>query len=303
MLKIVLLVLAFCVLTTVRAQQPCLGAPAYLPHSFVAASQSCDAYVICMGGQTIHGQRCPAGMLFEPISETCGQSSCQDCSRFGIQNLPHPDSCDQFIECIMGTRTFRTCPSPLLFDRTVANCNEPHLVLCPGQPTEDPYPTEEWTTDTWITDPWTPDPNPTEPWPPITDPPPTNPPSLPICVPGGQVHHAHPTDCTRFFLCICLHTECTLWEQQCQSKLHWNQIVNVCDYPERAGCLNRPTDAPWPPTDAPWPPTDAPWPPVDPTDPPLFPPTDTEKIKTEDNVHKITVVYLNGEKEEIVQSV
>jgi len=266
MLKQVLLVLA-CI-AAVRAQQPCLGVPQHLPHSFAASAESCDAYVICMGGQVIHGQRCPVPHMFEPVTQTCGQSSCQDCSPFGIQNLPHPDSCEQFIECIMGTRTFRTCPNDLLFDRANGNCNYAHMVYCPGQPIPtDPYPTHPtddpgFTTDPWITDPWTTEAWTTEAWP--TQPPPTSPPNLPICVPGGQVHHAHPTDCTRFFLCICVHAECTLWEQQCQSELHWNQLQNVCDHPANAGCLNRPTDSPWPPG-----------PPGESTDPPLFPPDET----------------------------
>jgi len=295
MLKQVLLVLAFCAIATVRAQLPCLGAPQHLPHSFAAAAVSCDSYVICMGGDEIHGQRCPAGLLFEPVSQICGQSSCQECSPFGVQNLPHPDSCNQFIECIMGTRTFRTCPNNLMFDRTVGACNEPHLVYCPGEPiTDDPHPTDPTyetapTGETWPTEPW-----PTEPWP--TEPPVTNPPNLPRCVPGGQVHHAHPTDCTRFFLCICVHTECTLWEQQCTNNFHWNQLVNVCDRPESAGCLNRPTDAPWPPG-----------PPGEPTDPPLFPPPESdlweeaEGVQVEETKTKLIVHRLNGDIEEIMQ--
>lgn len=253
MFKQVLLVLSCCALVTVRGQQPCLGAPQ--PHSFAAAPENCNAYILCMGGQTIRGQTCPVNMLFDPLTQTCGQSSCDQCSPFGIQNLPHQTDCYQFIRCTMGTREIASCPSGLMFDRSISNCNYPHLVDCPNQPT---YPTEwpteptEWPTETWPTDPWPTETWPTEPWPPF----PTDPPGdLPVC--RGQVFHAHPTDCNRFFICI----NEVLWEHNCPGTLHWNQLRNACDLQEHAGCIARPTG---PPTD---------WPPPPQTEPPLLPPT------------------------------
>jgi hypothetical protein len=266
MLKQVLLVLSCCAVVTVRSQQPCLGAPAHLPHSFAASAESCDAYIICMGGQTIHGQRCPVGMLFEPITQTCGQSSCTDCSPFGIQNLPHPSDCNQFFRCTMGARETATCPSNLMFDRTIGNCNYPHLVYCPGLPPTEP-PTEDtpWPpTDTTPCPPettWFP-PTTDTPWPPPeTTPNPTGPPGgdTPVC--RGQVFHAHPVDCTRFFICL----DEILWPHECPSNLHWNQLRNACDLPENARCLANPTQPPGP-TQPPTEPTEPP------TEPSLIPP-------------------------------
>lgn len=262
MLKQVLLVLSCCAIATVRCQQPCLGAPAHLPHSFVAAPESCDAYIICMGGQTIRGERCPTGMLFDPITQTCGQSTCMDCSPFGIQNLPHPTDCYQFIRCTMGIREVATCPNGLMFDRTIGNCNLRELVYCPGQPPTEP-PTEETPWPPTEETPWPPTEDtpwpPTEetPWPPI----PTDPPGgdTPVC--RGQVFHAHPTDCTRFFICL----NEVLWGHQCPSELHWNQLLNACDRPESARCLAQPTQSPT--TQAP---TDFP------TEPSLIPPWNNE---------------------------
>jgi len=266
MLKQVLLVLSCCAIAAVRSQQPCLGAPAHLPHSFAAAPESCNAYILCLGTQIIRGQTCPVNMNFEPISQTCGQSTCTDCSPFGIQDLHHPDSCDQFIRCTMGTREFLTCPSSLMFDRTIGACNYPHLVQCPGQPIPTEYPTYPTNpTD----DPYWPPTEPTQPWPPITTdnpwPPPTDPPGggdRPDCVGNGQVFHAHPTDCNRFFMCV----SDVLWEGNCPPDLHWNQLRNVCDTQANAGCLARPPGGPTNPPDFP---TE---PPQFPTDPPLLPP-------------------------------
>jgi len=282
MLKQVLLVLSCCALVTVRGQNPCLGAPTYT-HSFAASAESCNHYVICMDGQTIHGQRCPDNFPdFEPTSQSCEISAaCTNCSPFGVQNLPHPDNCSQFIECIMGTREIRECPEGLLFDRTVGNCNLAHNVYCPGEPvTPDPnptYPTPD-PTDTTL-DPWPPTPTTEDPWPPTTidpwPPTPTPPPGgdLPVCSPvGGQIHHAHPTDCTRFFMCI----NGMLIPRQCESGLHWNQLRTVCDLPESANCLVGPTTQTPPPF------------PVDPpvTDPPLNPPPEETQIPLEEPIQE-----------------
>lgn len=285
MIKQVLLVLTCCAIITVRSQQPCLGAPAHLPHSFAAASTHCSAYVICMGGQEIHGERCPDGMLFNAPDQTCGESTCMDCSPFGVQNLPHPTDCSRFVRCTMGVREDAECPNHLLFDRTIGNCNTPEDVYCPGQPGPTEAPTEptdittcppdvptEWPgnpTDPPI-DPPTAPPTDAPPWPPI----PTEPPGgdLPVC--RGQVFHAHPTDCTRFFICI----DEVLWEHSCRNELHWNQLINVCDLPEFARCLAQPGL----PTDPP-----PPFPPD--TEPPLWPPTNPPpEWRSENELEQIT---------------
>jgi len=257
-----------CLAVYVRAQQPCLNAPA-APHSFAASPLSCAHYTICMGGNTIVGpdQQCPPGLNFDPPTESCGQTSCMECSRFGVQNLPHPDNCYEYVECIMGNRKILTCPVGLLFDRSVGQCNHAHVVHCPGdEVTDDPlYPTTNpWdptthpydtTSDYMDTTPWD-----TTPWVPPTTPTPS--PSLPICT-GGQVYHAHPSDCRRYFLCL----NFVLWHRECPADLHWNQIVNVCDFPENAGCIHHGgggTTTIDPPL---FPPPEEPW-----TEPSLLPP-------------------------------
>lgn len=251
--------LSACAIATVRSQQPCLGAPAHLPHSFAAAPEGCNQYILCMGGQTIRGQSCPASMYFDPKAQTCGHSTCDQCSPFGIQNLPHPTDCYQFIRCTMGTREIATCPDGLMFDRSISNCNYQHLVYCPGRPTDPPeYTTDppEYTTQPpWTTVTWTPDP-----WPPH----PTDPPGgyRPVC--RGQVFHAHPYNCNAFFICL----DEILWEHTCPPSLYWNQLRNSCDLPDRAGCLARPPGS----TNAP-PTTQPPLHPPTTTEPPLQPPT------------------------------
>jgi len=334
MLIKVLLAFACCGMATVQANLPCLGAPSNVPYNFAASPESCGAYIICMNNEAFHGHGCPDEFLFEPITQSCIlDASCIECSPFGVQNLPHPDGCDQYIQCIMGTREFRTCPPGFLFDRTIgiANCNQEHLVTCPGnpnttvptQPTETTVTTEP-TVPTETTQPLpttTTSQPPTETFPTTTTSQP--PPQLPVCVPGGQVHHAHPTDCTRFFLCICLQLECVLWEQQCINNFYWNQRITQCDFPENAGCVSRPTDPPSTTTIIPDPPstttiipdppsttTIIPDPPSTTTStPPLFPPTPSptpgSEIEPESHslkdIHRF-VVYLDGRKEEVTDN-
>ncbi|XP_037030730.1 peritrophin-1-like [Bradysia coprophila] len=191
------LLLASVLITTVHGNQPCLGVPQDRPR-FAASPESCNAYIICMNGQAIPGGRCPEGLLFDAVNEMCSSSSCTDCSPFGIQNLPYPQSCSRFIQCSMGIRTFSACPSGYFFDRTIGFCNHAELVEC-----DDPTIT---TTE-----------------PPTTD--------LPECFADG-LFHPHPTSCSHFFICV----NFDLWEQECAPGLHWNRSQEKCDSPEAAKC-------------------------------------------------------------------
>lgn len=118
-----------------------------------------------------------------------------------------------------------------MFNRTVGQCNFEHLVYCPLNPTTTPEPwtPDPWTPDPWTPDPWTPDPWTPDPWTPA---PPGG--AEPVCAGHGQVFHAHPTDCTRFFICLDYDI---LWFHRCPNDLHWNQLINACDLPEYARCL------------------------------------------------------------------
>lgn len=157
-----------------------------------------------MNGQTIRGETCPTGRLFEPRAQLCGSSTCMDCSPFGIQNLPYPLRCDEYIECNMGHRIFRICPNGFLFDRTIGGCNSAHLVTCRDDP---------WMTTTT-----------------------TEVPVEPSCS-NGERYHPHPYDCTRFFICV----DSILWPQECPNGWHWSKLSNLCTHPEFAGCV-RETD-------------------------------------------------------------
>lgn len=213
------IIVIWVVLALARAHEKyaCIGAPE-VGHIFVPSPLSCNHYILCMSGLS-HVENCPAGYDFNVGRQECshaGTVDCTQCSSIGMVNLRDPNDCNAYVECMFGIRTQRTCPAGYMFDRTIGNCNLAHLVQCPGVfPTEDPNST-------------TPD------FPAITSPGPiTTAIPWPVCVTGGLVHHAHPTNCRRFFICF----NNILMEDECPSNLHWNERTVTCDLPANAQCF------------------------------------------------------------------
>lgn len=183
--------------------------------------QSCNKYILCINGESHIGE-CENGLHFDAGRQACGDATfidCTQCGPLGYVSLPHPENCQQFIECTFGVRKVRTCPEGHSFDRSVGACNRAENVICEGQSDDDGSPPLE---------------------------PPGTPPSgnddgsggegnglLPTCR-RGQVHHAHASNCNRYYLCI----QGTLWEHRCPSNLHWNERAMACDLIQNARCIH-----------------------------------------------------------------
>lgn len=233
-----ILIIACCALALSQAFDltSCLNAPP-TGYVFVPSSISCNHYVLCWNGET-HLDNCPPNHDFNVGDQNCGIIGTVDCTQchtsVGVINIPDPNDCGAFIECMFGLRTLRTCTPGHLFDRLLGSCNRADLVDCPGGfPTEDPnQPGTDYPGQT--------PPGPITEFPPLTPPgpdPETTPPGpgeqLPVCIPGGQIQHAHPTDCRRFFMC----NNNILMEHLCPSDLHWNEREMACDLVENAMCF------------------------------------------------------------------
>lgn len=207
-------------------QRACIGATPGLA-KFVPSPQSCNHYVVCMNGEAATGT-CPPGYQFDVANQNCanhGGVDCSQCASIGTVSLPNKEDCSKYFQCTFGTRTPMTCPPGFMFDSTLGSCNTAHLVQCPGQP-EYPWYPEYPGDDDWGGPPIEP-PYPGDPgWPGVPGP-------SPQCLPG-QVHHTHPTDCNRYYLCI----TGILWEHRCPSQLHWNERAMACDLPESARCVH-----------------------------------------------------------------
>lgn len=197
-------VLAIVASSNAFQQQACLGA-SFNQLVLSPSPRSCNQYVACFQGRA-DLEHCNPGRHYNAQTQQCGTAGSIDCTRCGTNgnvNLPHPTVCQRYFECIFGWRTERICPNGFLFDRQVGSCNRGHLVNC----------------------------NPTEPNPPGQPNPPNVP--LPVCIPGGQVHHGHPTDCTRFFQCI----NGVLHHRVCPNGHHWSERRMACDTIANAGCF------------------------------------------------------------------
>lgn len=55
---------------------------------------------------------------------------------------------------------------------------------------------------------------------------------------GYAIHLPHPTDCTKFFICVWE----TPVERDCPLGLHFNPQLTVCDFPASAKCRPRPVN-------------------------------------------------------------
>lgn len=204
----------------------CVGAPEF-QHYFSPSPQSCNKYVLCVNGES-HIDECSEGFHFDVGQQGCANPQfvdCTQCGPYGFVKLPHAEDCAQYHECTFGQRKLRTCPAGLLFDRMVGACNTDFMVTtCPGMdfPGEDDgvpplEPPGDWNHPTGPEGPGGPGG------------------PMPSCT-TGQVHHAHSSECSKYFLCI----HGNLWEHTCPSALHWNERAMACDLPDHAGCSNSP---------------------------------------------------------------
>lgn len=169
---------------------------------------SCNQYVACYQGRS-EIEHCNAGRHINPLTQQCAPAGTVDCTQCGLNgnvNRPHPSVCQRFYECIFGWRYERTCPPGFMFDRRVGSCNREHLVDCTP---ENPNPPGQ--------------PGPGQP----------GGPALPVCIPNGQVHHGHPTDCSRYFQCI----NGVLHERVCPAGHHWSERRMACDLIANAACI------------------------------------------------------------------
>jgi len=57
---------------------------------------------------------------------------------------------------------------------------------------------------------------------------------IPDCPPYGTAFFPHPGDCSWFFHCV----DGVAYCKQCPADLHWNKMLDTCDFPYRAGCLS-----------------------------------------------------------------
>ncbi|XP_018373002.1 PREDICTED: uncharacterized protein LOC108767562 isoform X2 [Trachymyrmex cornetzi] len=118
--------------------------------------------------------------------------------------IAHPCLCNRYYDCIDGEKILQTCPIGKHFDYVREICDWVSVVKCIR-----PIPTFNILTsdiDDYNT----------------------------TCAPEGRAFQ-HDTDCSAYYLCS--NGEKIL--RQCMEGLHFNMIIQICDYPQKSCDLNR----------------------------------------------------------------
>ncbi|XP_066143521.1 mucin-2-like isoform X2 [Euwallacea fornicatus] len=194
----------------------------YFPHD------DCTKFWQCSNG-VAHEHDCPAGLHFNPKLNVCDwpeQAGCAgtngtttktttapitnvpgDCPLVDGNDsvyFPH-DDCTKFWQCSNGVAHEHDCPAGLHFNPKLNVCDWPEQAGCAG--------TNGTTTKTTTA--------------PITN----VPGDCPLVDGNDSVYFPH-DDCTKFWQC----SNGVAHEHDCPAGLHFNPKLNVCDWPEQAGC-------------------------------------------------------------------
>ncbi|XP_049296164.1 peritrophin-1-like [Anopheles funestus] len=111
----------------------CVGVP---DGYFVRDLYDCQAYHYCFNG-TATPNKCPNDFYYNELKQLCDHQDkvlCHNCTeKTGVQILPHPQNCNQFIICSNGTSFISQCEEGYGFDRRTQVCNPLKRVNCEQQ--------------------------------------------------------------------------------------------------------------------------------------------------------------------------
>ncbi|XP_047112117.1 chitin-binding domain protein cbd-1-like [Schistocerca piceifrons] len=213
----------------------------HLPHA-----SNCSQFCKCDHGKPVTFD-CPAGLHFNPTLEVCdwpedagctgGSESTPassstakppppgDCPAVGTcpiyedetsiaKHLPHASNCSQFCKCDHGKPVTFDCPAGLHFNPTLEVCDWPEDAGCTGGSASTPASSST-----------------------AKPPPPGDCPAVGTCPiyedeTSIAKHLPHATNCSQF--CKCDHGKPVTFD--CPAGLHFNPTLEVCDWPEDAGC-------------------------------------------------------------------
>ncbi|KFB51563.1 Peritrophin-1 [Anopheles sinensis] len=116
--------------------------------------------------------------------------------------LPHPVSCEKFLICSHGNAVESICPPGLHWNDQVKRCDYPGQSNCQQQ---EIFPNA---------------PTPDNQCPEVYD-------------PDHMVYIPHESDCGKYYICDPYGVPLL---QACPVGLHWNPLVNYCDFPDHVPC-------------------------------------------------------------------
>jgi hypothetical protein len=80
-------------------------------------------------------ERCPTGMLFDNSIKACNHKDAVTCYSMitcpdHVGLFPHPEHCNQFLNCFDSIPYVQDCPNGLFFNNDSKICEEADKVMC-----------------------------------------------------------------------------------------------------------------------------------------------------------------------------
>jgi hypothetical protein len=107
---------------------------------FLPNEDDCNAYYICFSGNQIP-MRCPqdrhwsteTNSCMDPDDAGCEENDNIECPATGIEQIPYPDDCEQYVLCVNGMEFVLRCAPGLHFSPSLRVCTTPELAECEDQ--------------------------------------------------------------------------------------------------------------------------------------------------------------------------
>ncbi|XP_052757052.1 mucin-2-like isoform X1 [Galleria mellonella] len=208
-------------------------------HQLLPHESNCSKFYYCAFGELVE-RDCPRGTHFNPTLQVCdwpGSAGCENTSSEEVEGsgdpdidsgedlpnecpddfdvhllLPHETDCDKFYYCVFGEKVVRDCAPGTHFSASLQVCVWPAIAGCENiTTTTSPSPDLSTTQEPCDEDERLPN-------------------GCPLC---PDVHLLLPSpNCSQFYQCVFGE----LVERDCPRGLHFNPVLQVCDYPANAGC-------------------------------------------------------------------
>nr|XP_033331548.1 chitin-binding domain protein cbd-1-like isoform X1 [Megalopta genalis] len=165
----------------------------------------CDLYYECKNGQ-LTGRSCPTGWLFDDVLLSCQPAKdahCDGkrpndngCPATGKAQLPDPESCYRFYQCVDGVKTLRPCPYGTAFDEVKLMCIWWSEATCSKNDFTTPKSTSH------------------------------------SCLNWPKSKKANMEDCNKYYECV----DGEVQEGKCLEKHYFNEMIQSCDLEKTGNC-------------------------------------------------------------------
>lgn len=102
--------------------------------TFVRDVRDCRGYFVCANNGEAQSGQCPHPYMFDEANQKCNFATLVNCFACPpdqvFVNLKVANTCNEYVRCVHNLPEHRICPSDLLFDQSIGQCNLPEEVPC-----------------------------------------------------------------------------------------------------------------------------------------------------------------------------